>query len=451
MPVSSTRPSPPSSTRRATASGPKSSVGSTSKCSPSRIGSDAPSGSPVTRRWMGWTVQLVLDQLDHEAQRQVGRGARAVDDPALVPVLQGRLVAVVPVGDHDRLVEHEGGDAPVAVRVPAGPDGVGHPVGVGPLVVGRGIGGQQVGEASGQGQAPDRRQVVPRRPQQVEPVGLGLLGRVLVGEDLAGSGRPQLERADDAGGAAHDTGLVGEGHPVDREGRLVVGDEGPLVLPLLQEPLGDRVAVVAVLVDRQVDAHGVAVVRRQLGPLAVVDHVVGRGGDLGQGDPVAVVAETWERLEAGHRDIVADDVGVPRCCGALGARPRRCHPPRRAARPGCRRGGRPAPGRGRGGGVRDQQRLPRHPRPGGVARGHGDTRRGRGDRCRAGGRQPAPGRRARPRGRRAGAHRGGGGSGLRPRRRRTLRRRDLGPRPPVPLRRPAAAPVSPSGEAPGGS
>ena len=49
----------------------------------------------------------------------------------------------------------------------------------------------------------------------------------------------------------------------------------------------------------------VGVLGRQLGPLGLVDHVVGRGGDLAVVEPFVVVAETPEGLEARHGPIVA--------------------------------------------------------------------------------------------------------------------------------------------------
>ena len=77
------------------------------------------------------------------------------------------------------------------------------------------VDGQQVGEPLGERQAPDRRQVGPAGAEQVEAVALGLLGGVLVGEDV-GAGRAELEGADHAGGAALDAGVVGGGHAVER-------------------------------------------------------------------------------------------------------------------------------------------------------------------------------------------------------------------------------------------
>ena len=67
----------------------------------------------------------------------------------------------------------------------------------------------------GERQAPDRREVRPARAQQVEPVALGLLGGVLVGEDV-GAGRAELEGADHAGGVSLHAGVVGGRHAVER-------------------------------------------------------------------------------------------------------------------------------------------------------------------------------------------------------------------------------------------
>jgi hypothetical protein len=158
-------------------------------------------------------------------------------------------------------------------------------------------------------------------------------------------------------------GLVGEGHPVDGEGRLVVGDAVVLVLPLVEEAARHVVAVLAVLVDGQVDAHRVALVRASSARWRVVDDVVGRRGDVGQRHAVAVVAETSERLEAGHpghrgrphRPGPVPDGTMP---DGLGARPRRRDPARRRADRRRGRGRGDAARRGRGGRLRHQQRLP---------------------------------------------------------------------------------------------
>ena len=74
---------------------------------------------------------------------------------------------------------------------------------------------EQVGEALGERQAPDGGEVGPARPEQVEAVALGLLGGVLVREDV-GAGRAELEGADHPGGAALDAVVVGGGHAVER-------------------------------------------------------------------------------------------------------------------------------------------------------------------------------------------------------------------------------------------
>ena len=46
--------------------------------------------------------QLVVDQLDHEHHRGVGRPPWALVGPSLVPVGERGLVAVVAIGDHHR-------------------------------------------------------------------------------------------------------------------------------------------------------------------------------------------------------------------------------------------------------------------------------------------------------------------------------------------------------------
>lgn len=249
--------------------------------------------------------ELVLDQLDDVAEGAVRLGPGPVAHAALVAVLQGGLVAVVAVGDDDRLVEHGGGDPAVDVAVGTRPHGVRDAVGIGPLGVGLGVGGQQVGEALGERETPDGRQVGATRTEHVEPVGLGLRCGALVGQDLAGARGPQLEGAEHAGRAAGASGLVDEGHAVDGEHRRLVESEGAVVLPLVEEAAGDVVAVLAVLVDGQVDADRVALVpRRDLGALPLVQHVVGRCSDLAGGQG-RVEAEGAEGLEARHDAIVS--------------------------------------------------------------------------------------------------------------------------------------------------
>src|SRR5690606_675561 len=147
---------------------------------------------------------------------------------------------------------------------------------------------QQVGEALGQRQPPDGGQVGSAGAQHVEPVTLGLRGGVLVGEDV-GAGRGQLERPDDAGGVAGVGGVVDAVEPVRRVGGDGVGGGHALGGPVAQRAAGDLVAVVAALVDRQVDADGVVrVAVGEPGPERVVDHVVGRAHHPGEVDTVEV-------------------------------------------------------------------------------------------------------------------------------------------------------------------
>ena len=139
------------------------------------------------------------------------------------------------------------------------------------------------------------------RAQQVEPVALRLRRRVLVREHVAGSGRFEPERADDAEGLVPVAGLVVEAHAVQVQ-RRVVGREDAVGQPPAQRRR--RVGVGIVAADGQVDAHDVVLVAvDQLLPLVRVDHVVGRRGH--EREVVVRVPDARKRSEAGHVSILA--------------------------------------------------------------------------------------------------------------------------------------------------
>ena len=98
--------------------------------------------------------QLVVDQLDHEHHRGVGRAAGALVGPTLVPVGERGLVAVVAVGDHHRRRADRRADRLDLVGFVDPPDRVLDAVVVGPARERWGVGPQQVGEALRRATAP---------------------------------------------------------------------------------------------------------------------------------------------------------------------------------------------------------------------------------------------------------------------------------------------------------
>jgi hypothetical protein len=213
---------------------------------------------------------------------------------------------MVAVGDHDRLGSHGVGDGVAHAGVVDYPHRVAHALAVVDVGHRFGVHREQVGEPLGQRQSPDGGEVGAARPQQLEPVAAGLGGRALVGEDVAPRGA-KGQGPDHPGGVAVDTGVVGVGHPVDGERRSPVPHEHAVGLPTREQAAGNLVAILAALVDGQVDPHGVVrAAARELCALALVDHVVGRADDVAERHPREVVADAGKRLEAGHGPILAD-------------------------------------------------------------------------------------------------------------------------------------------------
>ncbi len=134
-----------------------------------------------------------------------------------------------------------GGDRLDGVAVVEHPELVAHPL----VVVGVGGGTSSVGvERGGQAvvhrEAPNGREVGPRRPQEVEPVALGLGQRPLVGQYVA-----LMARFGQSEGSDHPRRRTprGVGHPVGVEARDGIRAEGAVALPAHEEVGGHPVAV----------------------------------------------------------------------------------------------------------------------------------------------------------------------------------------------------------------
>ncbi len=119
--------------------------------------------------------------------------------------------------------------------------------------------------------------------------------------DVAGARGEQLEGADDPRCLVGHAGLVVVPHPVHVERGLAVGDEHSVVEPLVEQIAGVLVSVATALLGGEVDVHHIP---RRTGaehlPLVVVDHVIRRCGHLGEVEPLGVIKDSGEGLEAGH-------------------------------------------------------------------------------------------------------------------------------------------------------
>jgi hypothetical protein len=149
---------------------------------------------------------------------------------------------------------------------------------------------------------------------------------VLVGEDV-GPGRAQLQGADDAGGVPVAAGVVDVRHAVHGEGGRVIGDQGAVGGPVVEQAVGDLVAVLATFVDGEVDPDRVVgIAGGEVGPLGIIDDVVGRAHHPGQVHFGEVVTERGEGLESGHGPILADCPAwlgcwiLTGCCGWVNSR-----------------------------------------------------------------------------------------------------------------------------------
>ena len=180
------------------------------------------------------------------------------------------------------------------------PQRVDHAVVVGRLGPGRPVGPVGVGQAPGERQPPDGREVGPRGPQQVETIAAVLGDGLLVRQDVAPWPLAH-EGADHARGGAD----AGHMHPVGVEGRRRVRSDQSLSRATREQLGGGPVAVepAAVVLDGKLDVDGVgAVARRQLGALVGTDDVVGGSDHLVEADG-AVVTQADEGPESGHGSL----------------------------------------------------------------------------------------------------------------------------------------------------
>jgi hypothetical protein len=255
----------------------------------------------------GSHTQLVLHQFAEVRHGEVVRTRQAaVLGAAFLAVLPAHAIAVVTVGDEHGARGDRGADGRAALGVVDALDGVRHAVVIDGRPEWRARLEQEPGEASGQGQPPDRGEVGVCRAGELEPVGRGLRRGPFVGEHAVAVGRFRafgchLERSDDADGRPGPPGIVGEHHAVERERRMLVVLQDALVPPLLERECRPLVASRAVGLGRHVDPDDVGLVADgQVVPLGLRQHVVGRRDDVVEVDPRGVVAQTDEGLEAGH-------------------------------------------------------------------------------------------------------------------------------------------------------
>ena len=158
------------------------------------------------------------------------------------------------------------------------------------------------GQALGEREAPDRRAVDLTGAEQVETVPAGGRHRLLVRHDGAAKGL-EAEGADDPVCRPWLPGRVDVSHAVDVERRGGVGNEHPLGPPGGKQGRGGLVTVEAagrvgggeLDVDRVVGA-----ACREPAALLGVDDIVGRCDQVIERRGVGAVAQTAERLEAGH-------------------------------------------------------------------------------------------------------------------------------------------------------
>ncbi len=223
---------------------------------------------------------------------------------ALLGVGLHRLVAVVAVGDQQLRGRGGGLDGGDDVRIGHPPDAVDGAVAVGDLGPGRARRGaleRPPRRLVGVGvEREDRRDVGSGRPRETQAVLLRAGVGALVGADATGAVGLDPDPAEEPPAGAGDTVGAGVLLGVGPQGRLGIPHEHPVPLPGLEALPGLAVDVPIPL--RQVHRHDVlGRALQQRRPLGVVDHVVGRGDDVGERPHHRlVVVQRPQRLDLGH-------------------------------------------------------------------------------------------------------------------------------------------------------
>ncbi len=260
-------------------------------------------------------AELVGHQLVDEGQGLLRRSVVVAAGRAdVVAIGAADAVPVMAIGDQDVIGSQHALDRRDPVRI-------GHPFhDVLDTVLGdraqrfAGL-GEQRGEPGRQGQAPDRGQVRPGGPGQVEPVGGGLRRGALVRQHAAGPLVGDLQTTEHTGDVPTGSAGVGESHPVERVAGHLVGHQDTGAPPVLEQAGGLSIAVRPT--PRHVDA-GDVVLRLGLQGIdvGVGQHVVRRSHERVQ--VLGGVAEGAEGLEGRH------GVQGSMSAGVLGHEPETC-------------------------------------------------------------------------------------------------------------------------------
>ena len=296
-PSRSTRPRPPPS-RMATSSAatPSGTLGPArcTKNGPPSASRRSTSPTPWSSRWIARTQSWLGASSTIRVMIASAPGSSIPAARRSRPVVVGGLEAVVAVGQHHELGADRVGDRARSARgrstcqsewwKPSSSIAVAS----GSASPGR----EQRREPAVERQTPDRVEVGAGGAQQLEPVGLGLRERALVGHDAAAV-VVEGERAEHAGGALRDAVVAGEVHAVDRERGCVVGDEHALVAPA-RERGGGRV----VRVGKDQPHRVLRVARLERSARFGLDHVVGWSAHCA--DVLRAVADAWEGKKSGH-------------------------------------------------------------------------------------------------------------------------------------------------------
>ena len=160
--------------------------------------------------------------------------------------------------------------------------------------------GQQVGQASGERETPNRRHIGLGGASEVEPIGRRLRCDPFVRKDAAGAIVDDFQTAEYSGNIAWGSGGVGESHAIDREGGGVVEVDHSRVDPLAKHAAGAPVPLRAGGFAWYVDVRDVErAARVECIDVHLGQHVVGRGDHVVDG--AIAVAESWKRSKAWHQ------------------------------------------------------------------------------------------------------------------------------------------------------